>query len=407
MKIIKRRWWERWLYVLPAVALLGGYGYWSLKRPLPPLNPDRPLVRLQTQTPVSKLAWPAAGQSAVGIVGSPILETHGAQVPVPTASTAKILTALVVLHAKPLALSGQGPAITIGANDEALYNSYAARGGSVVRVTAGEQVSEYQMLEAMLLPSANNIADSLAAWAFGSLADYTTAANGYLSQLGLTQTHAGIDASGFDPSTTSTAHDLVRLGELAMQDPVLAQIVGQTTAGGIPVVNSVKNVNSLLGTDNIVGVKTGNTDQAGGVFISAARVTVNGKPVTIVTALVGSPTLFQALKDSLPLIQSAQVNFKPATVIAKDSIAGRYRQPWGGSVTAVVAKNLAVNTWNGTAVSSTIQLQPVPAAAQAGQTAGTITTPKSALYGQQSIPIKLQTSPTRPSAWWRLAHPIR
>ena len=407
MKTFKGRGGRRWLYVLAAIMLLGSYGYWALSRPLPQLNPTRSLLGLQAQTAAPRLSWPAVGQSAVGITGSPILETHGSQAPVPTASTAKILTALVVLHAKPLALSEQGPVITIGAGDEALYNSYAARGGSVARVTAGEQISEYQMLEAMLLPSANNIADSLAAWAFGSLADYTTAANSYLSQLGLAQTHAGTDASGFDPSTTSTAHDLVRLGELAMQDPVLAQIVGQTTASGIPVVNSIKNVNSLLGTNNIVGVKTGNTDQAGGVFISAARVTVNGKPVIIVTSLVGAPTLFEALKDSLPLIQSAQANFKPAIVITNGAIVGRYRQPWGGSVTAVAAKNLSVNTWNGTVVSSTIQLQPVPATAQAGQTAGTVTTLKSSLYDQQSIPVKLQTSPTKPSVWWRLAHPIR
>jgi D-alanyl-D-alanine carboxypeptidase (penicillin-binding protein 5/6) len=407
MKIIRRRRWERWLYVLPAVALLGGYGYWSLKRPLPPLNPDQPLVRLQAQTPASKLAWPAAGQSAVGVVGSPILETHGTQAPAAIASTAKIITALTVLHAKPLALREQGPAITLSASDAALYDSYVAQGGSVVRVNAGEQISEYQMLQAMLLPSANNIADSLAVWAFGSLPDYAAAANSYLAQAGLTHTHVGTDASGFAPSTTGTAGDLARLGELAMQDPALAQIAGQTTASGIPVVDSVKNVNFLLGTDNIIGIKTGNTDQAGGVFVSAARATVNGKPVIIVTALVGSPTLFQALKDSLPLIQSAQANFKPAIVITNGAIVGRYRQPWGGSVTAVAAKNLAVNTWGGSVISSTIQLQPVPATAQAGQTAGTVTTPKSSLYGQQSIPVKLQTSPTKPSVWWRLAHPIR
>jgi D-alanyl-D-alanine carboxypeptidase (penicillin-binding protein 5/6) len=335
------------------------------------------------------------------------LETHGAQAPAAIASTAKIITALTVLNAKPLVLGEQGPAITLSASDAALYDSYVAQGGSVVRVNAGEQISEYQMLQAMLLPSANNIADSLAVWAFGSLPDYAAAANSYLAQAGLTHTHVGTDASGFAPSTTGTAGDLARLGELAMQDPALAQIAGQTTANGIPVVDSVKNVNFLLGTDNIIGIKTGNTDQAGGVFVSAARATVNGKPVTIVTSLVGAPTLFQALKDSLPLIQSAQANFKPATVITKDSIAGRYQQPWGGSVIAVAAKNLTVNTWNGTTVSSTIQLQPVPASAQAGQTAGTATTPKSALYDQQSVPIKLQTAPTKPSAWWRLIHPIR
>lgn len=405
MKTPKGRGRKRWLYLLAAMVLLVTYGYWALSRPLTLLKPIHSVIQLQSEAPVSHLSWPTIGQSAVGIVGSQILDTHGAQTSVPTASTAKIITALVVLHAKPLALGEQGPAITIEANDETLYNSYTARGGSVVQVTAGEQISEYQMLQAMLLPSANNMADSLAIWAYGSLNAYATAANTYLSGLGITSTHVGTDASGFDPSTTSSARDLVQLGELAMQDPVLAQIVSQPTASGIPIVSNVKNVNSLLGIDNIIGVKTGNTDQAGGVFISASRATVNGKPITIVTSLLGAPTLFEALKGSLPLIQSAQANFKPVSVITEGSIVGRYPQPWGGSITAVAAKNLAVNTWSGDTLSSTIQLQPIPTNSPSGTIAGTITTSQSALAGQQSIPIKVQDGSTKPSIWWRLLHP--
>ena len=95
-----------------------------------------------------------------------------------------------------------------------------------------------------------------------------------------------------------------------MQNPVLAQIVSQPTASNIPVVNTVKNVNFLLGSNGIVGIKTGNTDQVGGVFISASRITVNTKPVVIVTAFTNAPSLFEALQDSVPLVQSAQANSK-------------------------------------------------------------------------------------------------
>jgi D-alanyl-D-alanine carboxypeptidase (penicillin-binding protein 5/6) len=405
MKIPVRRGGKRWLFLFAVLVLLGSYSYWALSRPLPLLNPTSSSLPLQTQTAATRLSWAGSGQSAVGIVGSSILETHGVQNATPIASTAKLITALLVLHEKPLSVGQQGPTITLNANDVALYASYAARNGSVVRVVAGEQISEYQMLQTILLPSANNMADSLATWAFGSLSAYSSAANKYLSQLSLGHTHVGADASGFEPSTTSTANDLVRLGELAMQNPVLAQIVGQATAGGIPVVNSIKNVNSLLGTSGIIGVKTGNTDQAGGVFISAARTTVNNKPVTIVTALVGAPTLFEALKGSLPLIQSAQANFKPASIITAGAVVGHYQQPWGSSITAIAGKNLTLSTWNGSVISSTIQLRPAPANAQAGQTVGTVTTPQSALTGQQSVPIKLQTSPSKPSIRWHLLHP--
>lgn len=324
----------------------------------------------------------------------------------PTASTAKLITALAVLQTKPLALGQQGPIITLTANDVAIYNAYIAQDGSLVEVQAGEQISEYQMLEAMLLPSANNMADSLAIWAFGSLPNYSTFANKYVQQLGLTETHIGSDASGFAPSTTSTAHDLVRLGELAMQNPILAQIVGQPSAGGIPVVGSVKNVNRLLGTDNIIGVKTGNTNQAGGVFISASRATVNNKPATIITALAGTPTLAQALTDSLPLIQSAQANFKPVSVIQAGSVVGYYQLPWGGTLPVIASGSLNLEAWNGSLIPVTVKLDTVRDSAQTGQTVGQVTAPASILAGQQSVPATLQTAPTAPSPLWRLLHPF-
>lgn len=398
---------KRWLYILPAaIVLLGGYGYWAWKRPLPPLKPTSSSVKSQVSTASAKLSWPATGQSAVGIVGSPILETHGTQKATPTASTAKLITALVVLRQKPLQAGQQGLTVTLTANDVAIYNAYFVHDSSLVKVQAGEQISEYQMLQAMLLPSANNMADSLAIWAFGSLKAYSGAANSYLAQLGLAQTKVGTDASGFAPSTTSTAGDLVRIGELVMQNPILAQIVGQPGASGIPVVNNIKNVNFLLGSDGVVGIKTGNTDQSGGVFVSASKVQINGEPVTIVTTLAGSPSLFQALKDSLPLIKSAQANFKPVKPVTKGTVVGHYKLPWGGSVAAVASKNLSLTAWNGSSVTSTTELQPVAVTAQAGQTAGSVKVTKSVVSKQISIPVKLQTAPTTPSLWWRLFRPF-
>jgi D-alanyl-D-alanine carboxypeptidase (penicillin-binding protein 5/6) len=405
MKRLKRRGGKRWLCLLVAIAAVGGYGYWAANRPLPELKPAVGSIQLLAQTPAPKLVWPGAGQAAVGVVGTQILETHGAETALPTASTAKLITALAVLNQKPLALNQPGPMITLGPADVALYNSYAAQGGSVVPVAAGEQISEYQMLQTLMLPSANNMADSLAIWAFGSLSAYSTFANTYAGQLGLAHTHVGTDASGFSPTTTSSARDLVRIGEVAMRNPVLAQIVSQSTATGLPIVNNIKNVNSLLGTDNIIGIKTGNTDEAGGVYVSASRASVNGKQVTVVTALIGAPNLFAALKTSLPLIQSAQANFAAATVIKAGAIVGNYQLPWGGTVTAIAAKNLSPTTWNGDAASGTINLKPIAADTPAGATVGNVTSPQSSLSNQQSIPIKLQNNPGQPTLWWRLTHP--
>lgn len=399
---MKRRW--RWPLFIICVLLIVGYEYHALTRPLPQIKPTTVEHQLSIQAVPSSLSWPAVGQSAVGIVGTNVMHAHGTQKPTPTASTAKLITALLVLKAKPLQLGEQGPMITLSTQDFSLYASYLAQGGSVIPVKAGEQISEYQLLEAMLLPSANNAADSLSTWAYDSLDNYAKVANAFLAQHNLADTHVGSDASGFSASTTSTAVDLVKIGEMVMQNPVLAQIVGQKTAA-IPT-GAIQNVNFLLGSNNIVGIKTGNTDQAGGVFVSASTVSVNGKTQTIVTALANAPTLYQALALSQPLIESAQADFGPVSVIKAGAIVGNYHLPWGGTVQAVASRDLSVTTARGSSVPAQIQLQDIGTTAHAYQVVGSVSVQSSNLVTAQTSQVILKTAPTKPPTWWRLIHPF-
>ena len=83
------------------------------------------------------------------------------------------------------------------------------------------------------------------------------------------------DPSGLDPSTTSTAADQVRLGLAAMRVPALAAITAEATAV-VPVAGVVRNTNTLLGQDGIVGLKTGSTQAAGGCVLVAAWQEVSG-----------------------------------------------------------------------------------------------------------------------------------
>ncbi len=73
--------------------------------------------------------------------------------------------------------------------------------------------------------------NSLAIWAYGSLGGLCDGGQpARAGKLGLTQTVVGSDASGFDPSTASTPADLVKLGEAALAEPVVAQIVAEPQA---------------------------------------------------------------------------------------------------------------------------------------------------------------------------------
>ena len=394
--------------LLSACLLLVGvsYGAWALLRPLPPIAPQSLPLSMVTTGPANDLRWPAQGQAAVGINPSGVLAMHGAEQPVPIASTAKVLTALMVLKKHPLALGQTGPKITITNADVQLYNNYVAADGSVTAVTVGETLTEYQMLQAILLPSANNIADSLAIWAFGSLSNYATFTNNYIRQLGLTHTQVGGDASGYDPSTVSTAHDLVLLGEAAMQQPVLAEIVGQASAT-LPVAGVIENVNGLLGTQNIIGVKTGNTDAAGGVFLAAQQATIGGKRLTLIAAVVGTSTLREALINSLPLLASAQQNFVATTVVPAKTTVGKYTTAWGGTVSAVTHDPVSALVWKGSTVTPVVNLLPLAAGSVAGTKAGTLQLPESSFGPAQTAPVTLSGSISQPNWVWRLMHPTK
>ncbi|MDQ6744150.1 MAG: D-alanyl-D-alanine carboxypeptidase, partial [Candidatus Dormibacteraeota bacterium] len=138
-------------------------------RPIPKVAATQTLPASLTKGAPSTLPWPDRGQGAVGAQGSGVLAATAGARPEPIASVAKVMTALVVLEEKPLQTGQQGPALTVTAADVAEYQQAQANGESVVPVQAGEQLSEYQALQGLLIPSGNNIAQLLARWASGSI----------------------------------------------------------------------------------------------------------------------------------------------------------------------------------------------------------------------------------------------
>ena len=112
-------------------------------------------------------------------------------------------------------------------------------------IAAGEQLTERQALQALLLPSANNIAAVLARWDAGSADRFVARMNATARSLGMTHTRY-TDPSGYDDATVSTAADQVRIVDRAMRLPVFASIVAIPSAT-LPVAGTVHNTNTLLG----------------------------------------------------------------------------------------------------------------------------------------------------------------
>ena len=105
----------------------------------------------------SSVTWPLRGQAAF-VLGNGRTAASPHQQSAPIASLAKVMTAYVTLKRYPLSGAQDGFGITV-TEDQAQAES---QDQSVVAVRAGEQLTERQLLEALLIPSGNNIARMLA-----------------------------------------------------------------------------------------------------------------------------------------------------------------------------------------------------------------------------------------------------
>ena len=385
---------KRWPFVVVPVVLLLAIGAANYLRPLP-----APVAQWNISVPATgpspSITWPGEGQAAIAADGYGLLGTSGNIKPIATASTTKVITALCVLQKQPLALGQAGPTYTISKSDVDIYQRYADQNGSLVPVTEGEHLTEYQALEALMIPSANNIADSLVRWVFGSQDAYAAYAADFLQQHGLTQTHVGKDASGFDASTASTATDLTDLGLLALKNPVLMQIAGKASTE-LPVAGTVTNYDTVLGVNGINGLKTGNSDDDPGAFIFTSTAQAGGKTIPITGAVMGAPDLDTALQASTKLAASMRQSFESATVSKAGQAVGAMHTAWGATEAIVPSNDLALVRWKGTAISEKHQLD-------AGKRTDTIGTLKiTAGRAEASSPLKLAQPLAAPSFWWRL-----
>ncbi|MGH7918463.1 MAG: D-alanyl-D-alanine carboxypeptidase family protein [Candidatus Dormibacteraceae bacterium] len=386
-----------WIAVLVLVLLVAVLGTINYLRPVP-LVQSRALVGTTlTVGQAPSFTWPQGTEDAIGTASLGVLAQTPSQSPQPTGSVAKVMTALVVLQKMPLAVGQQGPSITISAADQATQEQDAAAGQSTVPVVAGEVLTEYQALQGMLLPSGNNLAVLLAGWAYGSIGAALTAMTSEAKELGLAQT-TFTDPSGFDPSTTSTPADLVRLGAAAMQNPVIAQVVGQAQAT-LPVAGQVDNVNSVLGQAGIVGIKTGNTTGQNGAFLFAAPdSTIPGQ--LIVGAVMGGADLNQALADSVPLVEQAQQALRMQTILAARSAVAEAGAPWDETVPISTEKTLSVAAWGGRQAHLEVRVKVLAAPIRQGEPVGTLTV----TFGSRTLTTPLVTAaPLTAPPWnWRL-----
>jgi D-alanyl-D-alanine carboxypeptidase (penicillin-binding protein 5/6) len=229
----------------------------------------------------NRSGWPQQGQAAFVLGnGRPAASPH--EQPAPIASLAKVMTAYLTLERYPLSGDEDGFTTTITAAEAQAEAQDADQGQSGVAVRVGEQVTERQ-LEALLIPSGNNIAAILAAQVADSEPSFVAEMNAEARALGMDDT-IYTDPSGFDPSTVSTAADQLRVFRRAMSFTVFRQIVSMPSVT-LPIAGTLSNYDPLIG-EGFAG-KTGSDSAAKGCLAFFTHVTVGGVPLTAVGVVMG------------------------------------------------------------------------------------------------------------------------
>jgi D-alanyl-D-alanine carboxypeptidase (penicillin-binding protein 5/6) len=326
----------------------------------------------------------------------------GGEMPVPIASVAKVMTAYLTLREHPLAAGEEGFVVRITPAEVEEQKQRLALGESTVSVKAGEQISERQALQALLLPSANNIAALLAIRDAGGSTAFVARMNSTARQLGMTST-TYTDPSGFDDTTVSTAVDQLKLARVAMRLPAFAAIVDEPSAE-LPGVGRITNYNDLLGNGGYVGVKTGSDRAAGGCFVFAKQVTVGHRRLLILGVVLGqqgSSLIEAALVSAARLGDSAAAALHVGTVVPAGTTVLSASSVDGRGTTAVTAASLRQIGWGGLRVAVDMSVRPSMTRLQAGELMAGVAVHGADAAGTRAVAAHPVGGP---SLGWRLRH---
>ena len=213
------------------------------------------------------------------------------------ASTTKIMTTIVILEKADL-------------NEKVTVSAKAGgTGGSRLGLKRGDKASVRDLLYGLMLRSGNDAAVALAEHVGGSVKGFAELMNEKAIELGLTNTHFVTPHGLDDANHYTTALELAKLTDYAMDNETFAKIVG-TKSTTIYINNQsrqINNTNELLGVLNgVVGVKTGFTNNAGRCLVTETK----RNDMDIITIVLGADTKKDRTKDSVNLIEYTFSKYK-------------------------------------------------------------------------------------------------
>lgn len=388
--------------VVPPVVLLLLVAVYAAVTLLWPLNAVAPRVTpLVVQTaaaPAAVPAWPSQGEAAIAVQGmGGVLSS--ADAPESIASITKVVTALLVLDRLPLAPGEQGKSYAFTQADSDDYWQYRFRGESSLDVPVDGSLTELQMLQGMLIASANNYAQRLASDLWPSNSDFVAAATAYLADRGISGITI-VNPTGIEAGNTATPAALISLAEKALQNPVIAEIV-RTPELTLPGAGTFKNGNPLLADPGVVGIKTGTLDAWN--LLSAKDLTVGAVTVRTYASVLGQPGPDERTQAARDLYARLAEEIQLRTSVPAGTVVGKATTLWGEDVALVTASDAQNVLWNGASATPDTSFT-LGESRTAGDTVGELiaTGPLDAA----TVDVRLQDDIDPPSPWWRLTHPL-
>lgn len=258
-----------------------------------------------------------------------ILYSKNANTKMYPASTTKIMTAILTLENCKL----DDVAI---ASHNAVYS--IPYGYSVATIQEGEELTIEQLLNVLLIPSANDAAVVLAEHIAGSVEAFSDMMNSKAVELGCKNTHF-VNPNGIhDEEHYSTAYDLALIGKYAMQFDTFRTIV-QKTSYSLPKTNKYDKEDRLFNTTNdlikknysssptnyyyqyATGAKTGYTDAAKSCIVATAT----KDDISLIAVVLHSGTTAEGLSqralDCKTLFEYGFNNYSIKSIAEKDSVA--------------------------------------------------------------------------------------
>jgi serine-type D-Ala-D-Ala carboxypeptidase (penicillin-binding protein 5/6) len=282
--------------------------------------------------------------------------------PRPIASTTKLMTALLALERAQLDDVFAAP----------LYDALPAE--SQIHLRRGERMTVRDLLQALLLESANDAAETLAEGVGGSRKAFVRQMNERAAQLGLAHTSYANPIGLDDPDNYSSAHDLVTLASILLRNKLFARIVDSPSARlhSGDHARSVTSRNTLLGRVPWVnGVKTGHTLGAGYVLVGSGT----QDSTTLISAVLDTPSEYARDSDTLRLLQYGFSLYHPVQPVRQGEQFADPRLDWRHDHLSLVAQRaLPVNVRQGENVSTQVSApDEVSGRVEEGQTLGRVT----------------------------------